>query len=81
MGQYGELHDYDDDGEDARQALTPSPSPQVAVCQYFFIFDVKGTLSHYTSGRVEQMKFQNNETSLGLDSTNSCCFVFGVVFG
>jgi len=58
------LHDPEDDDHDARRALGPSRSPQVAPRQYFLIFDVNGTLLHYTFGRLKDQKFRKSETRL-----------------
>lgn len=35
----------------------------VASCQYFLIFDIDGTLLHYTFGRLKQNKFHKSEIS------------------
>ena len=59
-----EGHDADEEGEGSRQLLSPSPSGQLPPREYFLLFDINGTLLHYTFGKVKHMKFQKSETRL-----------------
>lgn len=80
IDQHDELHEIDDEGEDACHALSPSSSVQVASRQYFLNFDINNTLLHYTFGPVKQNKLQKSETKSALDNEKFFYFVFRVVF-